>query len=251
MPSLKRQRGFLSALIGGGAALLGGILANKSSAARQEDAQAFNAQEAQANRDFQERMANSAHQREVADLRAAGLNPILSGTGGMGNASPSGSAASTSPLPATDAITPAVSSALAAKRNEAEIELLQAQKIQALSTARNQNAQGSVNEAEASNAIARYPQILQETNLSAARELESKASGLNQYAQEALNKARTITEKFSADVQREQARILVEDLKAARRRGTVDETQYGQVMEYISRILPFVNSGSSAARTFR
>lgn len=84
MKSLKKQGGWIAALAAA-APIIGAGLSGL-----------FGRSSAKKSIGFQREMAQNAHQYEVEDLRKAGLNPILSGTGGRG-ASASGGAMPSTP----------------------------------------------------------------------------------------------------------------------------------------------------------
>ena len=140
---IRKQRGFIGDVIGGALSFLGGERRNAAQRdlaretnmldiqnARQARAWAHN--QGEINRNFAKNMSNTEIRRRVADLKAAGINPVLSAKLG-GASSPSASAPTPPSTP--KATTPnventlgnAVSTALATRRSIAEVELMEAQ----------------------------------------------------------------------------------------------------------------------------
>lgn len=73
-------------------------IARDFNAQEAEKSRAFNAAEAEKNRQFQAEQSSTAYQRQIADMRAAGVNPALAYANGLNGASTAaGASASSSP----------------------------------------------------------------------------------------------------------------------------------------------------------
>lgn len=119
-----------------GASILGGIGGGMdANAANQENMRAANEMSLMSAREqmaFQERMSSTAHQREMADLAKAGLNPILAVN--AGSSTPAGASMSAGAAQSQNVMEGAGASALgamqlkmAAMKQASEIDLLKAQ----------------------------------------------------------------------------------------------------------------------------
>ena len=111
---------------------------------------------------FQERMSSTAHQREVADLKAAGLNPILSAN--RGASSPAGASGGVV-TPDASGIGDAATSAMEARRLRKEVEAVESQNALNKATAKYQAAAAVNQGQQAATAAAQARKLSQEERI--------------------------------------------------------------------------------------
>lgn len=181
---------------------------------------AFQSQESSTARQFAERMASTAHSRQVADMRAAGLNPILSATGGHGASSPTVGA-------------PSGSKAGAALQSGSNTGL------------------GIVTSAQASQRLTEELKNMRRTNdlISAQTDQAKSQAAYNSVLyNRGLVETKTETERMRDMFNR--ANISEEEAKGAKIEGDIDEGDYGRFLRYMNRASGSVNSGSRIFELF-
>lgn len=189
--------------IGVGAAILAGGLASTAgqlwSNQRMLDQQ-------QANNDLSVNLANSAHQREVNDLRAAGLNPVLSASGsgapvpqlgvaeqgnplaGLGSGVSSAAKVAALEVPLKDSQI-AVNSATA-QNLVAQNENLRAQNLSIRADIAKKNAE--TEQIKASTQATRYPGTIGSTAISTRHAFEDAVSYLSERSRQFWNSAKSV-----------------------------------------------------------
>lgn len=204
-------------------AVAGGLISGASSVFSGKAANRANKKAAREAMAWEERMSNTAHQREVADLRAAGLNPILS-AGGGGASTPNATVPNLQPVDWGNAALAGASSGAQLAKKGSEKDLLDAQVQSTQSSAKAAEASARASDANVANTdfITRWvlpkqleemqSRIMQNTSASAKTVAETQNLPLAAKQLEALTRLKEL-EAGQAEVTKGYVPAVVEPAK--------------------------------------
>lgn len=216
--------------IAAGASILGGFLSRGG----QESANQQNAQMARDQMAFQERMSNTAYQRGMADMKAAGLNPILAYQRG-GASTPGGALANmTNPDGAWSTALPgAVNSALAVNRNAADVEKIKTDTTKSVSE--NDLVKAGVDKAKMDTATSAAQAANYQANTDKAKQETVNAVISNELLKVGVGSAQS------------EARIKAAEAQAAENYGPGPLGQQGRTVEaVVQRVLKAAGIGTGS-----